>query len=495
MNIGTVIVQQDTPNPHEFSFVLNKPETEITIKLGMYILVPIDEGEVIATIMDVFKTNRYFSSPSAVKGYEESGRSLSSIFPSDSWEYIIAKAKPLGIITDGGIRRLLSPISPGLEVYLAENEILREFLGFNHQNGLKIGKILEHELDVEIDLTRMLQKHAALLAISGAGKSYTTSVIIEEILSRKQKDGRIALVLFDVHGEYKGLGSPSSPFKDQVEVFPGPFIQFATHKITAGQFAMLQPQISPAQLRELYKILGRLYQNKIKKGQSYLLNDIIQEIENDETINVRSREALAGWLYTLENTHLFGPIENPNLKESIRSGHLLIIDLSEFTSLRKKQMIVAYILQRLFDLRKKNKIPPATVVIEESHQFCPEASISLALSRSIIETIAREGRKFFLSLLLISQRPVKLSTTALSQCNTHLIMRILNPYDLDFIAKSSEGINRETLDAITILGIGEAIIVGNAVNYPLFLKIRERETRSLETQSLIDIAKTFDNNE
>ncbi len=118
--------------------------------------------------------------------------------------------------------------------------------------------------------------------------------------------------------------------------------------------------------------------------------------------------------------------------------------------------------------------------------------MELAISRPIIETIAREGRKFFTSLVLISQRPVKMSTTALSQCNTHIIMKVLNPYDLDFIGRSSEGIDRSTLSAITALGVGEAVIVGNAVNHPIFIKIRQRKTTTMDTQTLEESAKNYD---
>ncbi|MFV2014856.1 MAG: ATP-binding protein, partial [Candidatus Heimdallarchaeota archaeon] len=77
-------------------------------------------------------------------------------------------------------------------------------------------------------------------------------------------------------------------------------------------------------------------------------------------------------------------------------------------------------------------------------------------------------------MILISQRPVNLSTTALSQCNTHLILRILNPHDLGWIGKSSEGINQETLGMITTLGVGEGLLVGEAVKYPIFVQIRKK---------------------
>jgi hypothetical protein len=119
--------------------------------------------------------------------------------------------------------------------------------------------------------------------------------------------------------------------------------------------------------------------------------------------------------------------------------------------------------------------------VEEAHQFCPQdVERSLSISRNIIEQIAREGRKFNSCLVLISQRPINLSTTALSQCNTHIILRVTNPYDLDHIQKSSEGLTSDVINTIPGLKVGEAYVVGEAVNYPILLKIRNRKSKKSE---------------
>ena len=160
-------------------------------------------------------------------------------------------------------------------------------------------------------------------------------------------------------------------------------------------------------------------------------------------------------------------------------------------------MLVTFFTRKLFWLRRIGKIPPFILVVEEAHQFCPEGvKREGALSRSILETIAREGRKFHASLVLISQRPIQLSTTALSQCNTHIIMRVTNPYDLDHIGKSSEGITSDVLKMIPGLRVGEALIVGEAVNYPLLVKVRERNSKKSDKgisfeNALLNYNKSF----
>ena len=171
-----------------------------------------------------------------------------------------------------------------------------------------------------------------------------------------------------------------------------------------------------------------------------------------------------------------------------------MVDLSDMTSLRKKQMLVAYAARRLFNVRKRNRVPPFILCLEEAHQFCPSGeSMESAISRSVIETIARESRKFYASLMLVSQRPVRLSTTVLSQANTNIILRITNPYDLEHIKKSSEAITGEVADMISSLPVGEALIVGEAVSHPIFIKVRQRRSReSSHEAGLEEAAREFE---
>ncbi|MEK6954690.1 MAG: ATP-binding protein, partial [Candidatus Micrarchaeota archaeon] len=175
-------------------------------------------------------------------------------------------------------------------------------------------------------------------------------------------------------------------------------------------------------------------------------------------------------------------------------GNLVVFDLSSIVSIQKKQIIVSYISEKMFALRRKEELPPYVMIVEEAHNFAPEkAEKKYATSKSIINTVAREGRKFGASLCLISQRPVQLSTTALSQCNTMLIMRITNPYDLKHIGESAEAIDADTQNQISSLRVGEGVIIGEAVNYPVFVRIRNRKTKKAgKGETLEDLAKRFE---
>ena len=364
------------------------------------------------------------------------------------------------------------PASPGAAVYLVEEEIIFNFLGFDKENGLRLGKIKGSEQDALINMDRLLNKHFAILSISGGGKSYLTSVLIEELILREDDLGTPAIVLFDVHGEYSYLNQVKE-LENKINIQDVSYFQIGVPNLNAWSFKKYQDQISNVQVRELSKYIHNL---KSKKSQqrAFNINNLIEEIENDDSANKNTKQALIGWLEELNYLNIFGVQENPHLKNILNPGNLTIFSFQDEINIRKKQIILDYICNRLFYLRRMNKIPPFLLIIEEAHQFSPEAAHSKAISKPIIETIAREGRKFMACLCLISQRPKKLSTTALSQCNSKMVLNIKNPYDLKHLMDSSEAITKEYADLISNLGVGEVLLMGNAINHPIFIEVRKR---------------------
>jgi len=253
----------------------------------------------------------------------------------------------------------------------------------------------------------------------------------------------------------------------------------------------LMPNISSPQRRDLHRILDRMNKDNRKAGGTYNLKDVIKVIEGEEKL--KTKEGLVGLLYDLNKHGIFSDVDYPSTKSLVKPGQMSIIDMSNILGSRKKQIITNHIASQLFNMRRNKEIPPFLLILEEAHQFVPEGREENALARKIIETIAREGRKFHASLCLISQRPKRLSTTVLSQCNTHIILRVTNPYDLDHIKNSSEGITSETADSISSLPVGEGLIVGEAVNYPIFVKIREKYSQdSSKSMDLETAAKEFE---
>ncbi|MEW6294723.1 MAG: ATP-binding protein [Candidatus Diapherotrites archaeon] len=480
--IGTVISTLDSPSPSLVRFVVN----EGIVHRGQFVEMQYSEGTLIALVSNVVKTNRYFERADSVKEFESDGKALIEQFPTTEWEFLVAETKPLGVFTEKLTKRSTYPPSPGTKVKIATKENLKKFFSFDEKNGLHLGEIEYHENPVQLNMTKLLQKHCAVLAQSGFGKSYLIGILLEELLERKKDEGRIATIVLDVHGEYTSFAEPITDkkhkdYSNKTRLVRAREIKIGVPKISAGMLASILPGLSAPQKRDLGKVITKL-QKEMREGLGpYNLNAIKSELLQDESIKENTQKALIGWIMELEELHIFSEVDAPSIEDVVGSGLLTVIDLSDIINLKKKQIIVNYLAHKLFDLRRKKIIPPFLLVLEEAHQFIPEkAGRESAIARYILETIAREGRKFGASLCLISQRPIQLSTTVLSQCNTHIILRITNPYDLKHIGESSEGLDQRALEMITVLRVGEALMLGEATGFPLFFKVRER--KSLESK-------------
>jgi hypothetical protein len=485
IKVGTVFSFQDLPNVSKFPFIINKKQKNgIFVRKGLFVFTQSEEGYLLGIIEEIILLNEYFSDGLTIKAYDENKNPniLKGLFPSDDFEFAIAIVKCLGIIEFNQANpelmerlcRMSYPATPGAPVSVVDESILTQFIGFDTEEGLNVGSVKVTNYKALINMDRLLNKHLAILSISGGGKSYLTSILIEELLSREK--GTPAIVLIDVHGEYLYLKDVPK-FKDKIQVYDTSYFQIPTSKLSPWTFRKYQKQISHVQIRELSKYIQELNKDEDKKGK-YSLSDLMNFIEEDPDTSKNTKQALIGWLTELDRLNLFGAMENPNLKNILNEGEMIILSLEKEINIRKKQIIVDYLCYRLFYLRRLDKVPPFFLIVEEAHQFCPEAAQSKAISKSILETISREGRKFLACLCLISQRPKRLSTTALSQMNSKMILNIKNPYDLKHLMDSSEAITKKYADMISTLGVGEMLLMGNAVNYPVFIDVRERHFKS-----------------
>jgi len=355
----------------------------------------------------------------------------------------------------------------------------------------QITKIEKFKPDYEYVYDLCVEDHNFVCEDLVIHNSYATSVLFEELLDRKKEHGRIATIVLDPHGEYSSFAQPvkdkkHKDYSNRTLVVKGRNVRISVPSLSVGILAGIIPGLSGAQKRDLNRIISKL-KEEMKSGLGpFDFERLKKAISEDKQVKENTKGPLIGWLSELEGMRLFSKTDSPSIRDIVRPGYLTVIDLSDIINIRKKQVIVSHFAHKLFNARRKKLIPPFLVVLEEAHQFVPMmVSKEQAVSRNIIRTIAREGRKFGAALCLISQRPIQLDTTALSQCNSKIILRITNPYDLKHIAESAEAIDQRSMDLITSLQVGEALIIGEAVNYPLFLKIRER--RSLPSKHEISL--------
>jgi DNA helicase HerA-like ATPase len=486
--LGTIIsTLEGTPNTTKFHFVLQNEG----VKKGQFVQVQAAEGVVLGVVVEISRSNRYFERAESVAEYERLGM-LTSQFPTSEWEYMVAEVRVWGLLSGSHLLRASLPVAPGQRVYAAEDEQLKILLSLDEQ-GLYLGTLLHHSLPIKVSLSRLLQKHLAILAMSGAGKSYLAGVLIEELLDRPEQAGRIAVIVIDNHGEYAGF--KDSAYRLKVQVIDGSKMRIGLRHLSASQLAEWSSMSAVAR-RALDAQVSALKKRVKESHNPEGLSELIENVRNDPSLNKKEnvRGPLLEALEELKSLRVIGPSDSFKPSDALKPGNLTVIDLSSVDSLRKKQILVAYYGRKLFRLRKKGLIPPYLLIVEEAHNFAREkADKQNALSKQIIETIAREGRKFGACLCLISQRPVHLSTTALSQCNSNIILRITNPFDLKHIGESCEGIDAQVQNAISSLHVGEALLIGEATGAPVFISVRKRKSQTVARgESLEKLAKEFE---
>ncbi|MCX6801406.1 MAG: ATP-binding protein [Candidatus Diapherotrites archaeon] len=492
--LGTVVSTFEGPSPSTVDFVVNNGKAH----KGMFVELEYSEGTMICRINDVIKTNKYFERPDSVK---EIGEELERKFPTAEWEFLLGKAKPLGVFKKNSegkviVERTTFPPSPGTKVFKADDSRLTEFLGFDNE-GLKLGTMQFHNVEVSPNLSRLLQKHLAVLALSGAGKSVFAASLIEELLSRKKEQGQVAVIVFDIHGEYTCFGEPVKDkkyvdFSSKTRIVDASKVKIAASKLDSAFLSMILPKLSTPQRRDLSSIISKL-SSEMKSGVGpFDLNTIKTEVMQSD-LNEKTASTILATVGELEDLDLFSKIDNPSVLDLVKSGQLTVIDLSGIISQRKKQIIVAYFAHKLFHSRRSKRVPPFSLFLEEAHNFIPEKTgEEHAIAKGILRTIAREGRKFGASLVIISQRPKHLDTTTLANCNTNVILRITNPYDLDHIAQSSEALDKSSMDLVSSLRVGEALLLGEAVNAPTFFRVRNRKSQPSKHEfSLEEAAKMY----
>ena len=132
-------------------------------------------------------------------------------------------------------------------------------------------------------------------------------------------------------------------------------------------------------------------------------------------------------------------------------------------------------INKVEDYKNRRGEYPIALILEEAQNYIPEVDKNgkKSITKKVFERIAREGRKFGVSLIVSSQRPSELSKTILSQCNTFIVHKLQNPEDQRYIRQIVSSANEELLNQLPILPQQHAIIMGEAVRTPSQVKIND----------------------
>jgi uncharacterized protein len=401
-------------------------------------------------------------------------------------ENLLGLARIIGYRDGQGLVKLPTiPFRPGAHVLRAEETLIANVLGLKHHanSGAYIGLLRNHNLRIELDINQLVQRHVSVLAKTGGGKSYLLGVLIEELLRH-----HVTCVIIDPHGEYGSLrsaaaktsgyarfGVESQGFARQVQEYSpdvslNPSAKPLTFSLRHTDTRDLLVFMGLTNVKTFLGPLKQIIDAVAQRNPEYSVSDLVRAAEHAEGA---VGETLHERLEYVEQTKLLGPV-GTSLNDLVQKGEATLVNLRGVAP-DVQELVVARISTTLFDNRKKGRIPPLFLVIEEAHNFAPQQGA--ATSSRILKNIASEGRKFGLGLCVVTQRAARIDKSVLSQCNTQLILQVTNPLDLRAIAQSIEGLTDGMTEMIQSLPVGTALITGGGYQTPLFCEVRPRATR------------------
>lgn len=433
------------------------------------------------------------------------------------------RARVIGYLVDGVVRTPRCAVIPGSTVYVASDTLLQQFFSTDVTAGVPLGSLINRPAVPVLLDPNGLRRHLAIIAQTGAGKSYLAGKFFESLLQQGA-----TILVFDPNSDYVQLrkqtgqemrpyhSAEKTPFADDVLIYRIPGIQgrrFADALIgPVRPFTARFADLDHDEIADLAGISERASNQRRaieqaceqlqREGADYRPDELIARLkavatgnapeatlsEDEEEIVQNSseeRRAARKAAQYLEDLRRF-PIwdyHDVNVEDLLQPQKLTVLDLAG-----ADKVVAAYAAERILRTIWKRAITgqlqhPVFVVLEEAHNLIPANSQTRA-SR-IINTIAAEGRKFRVFLTLITQRPSKVSQDALSQCGSQIVMQLTNPDDQRAVQKASEAISAELLGDLPGLNKGEAIVLGQLTRVPVMVRVSGRA--SAEGGSDIDL--------
>jgi len=478
-----------TTTPNRVTFISNLP-----IRLGQFVNLRYEENNkeniLLGMVIDVRRENTFIN---------ESLKNLDNVErlkrESSKDTKVIGEIQILGEIVDKGNEVFLQmqrvPPLPASEVLKANPEVLKKLFGAKSEKHIRIGRLLaeEEEIPVYVDVEQIVLRHLAILAITGAGKSNTVSVLLENIVNLNG-----TVVVFDFHGEYtkseikrdgKNVVKVIKPVVDPTTLNIRDFAKLiGIQRNATTQFRYFKVAVDRV-LKNMREEKGEDWKRWVETGEFFeRLKDELESWLDDENENVPIKGKIReDSLYevinkiddTLDELSHIIKVGAKDLMEVIEPTKINVFDLSEVDE-NVADAIVSNILKHALDERKKavrgkdSKLRyPMLIVVEEAHILAGDKKDTD--SKYYMTRIAREGRKFGLGLCIVTQRPKGLDKEVLSQMNNMIILKLVEPEDQKHVQSASEALSSELMSYLPSLNPGEGIIIGNMTKLPLLVKI------------------------
>jgi uncharacterized protein len=432
-----------------------------------------------------------------------------------------------------GIQTRPHPKSP---VFPLPNEKIEDLLRL--QGNMYIGQLSGYS-DIRVHFNSnsksVLPRNVGIFGTVGSGKTNSSQVLIEEASANGW-----AVIVIDVEGEYISMDQPSSEIlnnkglqsvAEKFKIKPEGLKNFQVYypagteskRKNALEFNIPFGSLSPYELAAIMgmnetqedrfvalwdlqkeKVLGPPDKKKKGKNQWEELEKGFIDDESEypdltisdtiETLNERLREekgsSKASWLVIkrllgrLKRFGIFDTTEDIlNAKELIKAGKVSILDLSNSYTVQVNNVVIAYLLRKIFDLKIKDEnLPPTIIFIEEAHTYVSrENAGKMEALMDRLREVTRRGRKRWLGLCFISQQPSHLPDEIFELCNTKIIHQTTGTRNLNALKVSGGNVNEAIWDDVPTLGQGRSIIISPQFQHPIMTNMRICKTNREHT--------------
>lgn len=397
-----------------------------------------------------------------------------------------------------------------VEAEIIESKAFEEMLSHSMKHSFVLGKYANYDCDALINGNKFYQRHSCIVGNTGCGKSETVTRIIEE--TARGTNYRSNIIIFDIHGEYSKLS-----YVDSIKLgsdFPFPIWMFGFADMAANILKIKEESATVAMSalrKSYYQVCPEGNENKpiyfefagVLEHMKYLNNQMVETGETYQTgakaglmktIKGDYNGKLAGIINAMEALYmdkrysfLFAHEKQDFLYcfiNRIMGGEKCVknIDLSDVPH-DVAVMIIGVITKLIYNvqlMQKSGSITPITIVCDEAHVYIPvdfQLSASQRRMVEIFENIAKEGRKFGITLFVASQRPSELNRTIMAQCANYIVMKLNNENDKTMIkgimSEGSSGI----IETTTMFSPGDALVIGDATSIPLKIHVQLAEER------------------
>lgn len=388
---------------------------------------------------------------------------------------------------------------------------------------LKIGSfMMDTAADAVLDGNKFFQRHAAVLGSTGSGKSWCIANILEKASVLKYTN----IIVFDMHGEYKSLSEGSESIAQRFRIAgPGDLEVTKSDVLFLPYWLLNREELlsmildrsdsnAPNQASRFTRHIRHLKEETLKReGKTdtlktftvdspipFLMSELIQKLTIDDTTKGVGKNGaavkgewegkLTRFISRLETKivdktygFMFQPTDEAQKYDWLGAilckllGYtdgekgIKIIDFSEVPS-DVLPVVTGTLARLLYDVQfwmDPEKRTPFTIICDEAHLYLPVKEDADSVQKQALynfERIAKEGRKYGVSILPVSQRPADVSKTILSQCNNFIVLRLTNERDKGVIKNLLPDALKSTIEFLPLLDVGEALVVGDAILLP-----------------------------